>query len=125
MIVIANSIEQTDKIVPWLKRVSRASAWALLVGIVVLIVSGWGITQTGIIYKITFGLIDRRLADTIHRATNLPLAIFFLTHVLINIKLAISRNFASRAWAINTILILIGAGLLGIMVYMEWYRLGG
>jgi succinate dehydrogenase/fumarate reductase cytochrome b subunit len=125
VIVIANSIERTDKIVPWLKRVSRASAWLLLVGVIVLIVSGWGITQTGIIYKITFGLIDRRLADNIHRATNVPLAIFFLTHVLINIKLAISRYLTSMAWAINAILILIGAGLLAIMVYMEWYRLGG
>ena len=59
---------------PWLRRLSRASAWALLVGVVVQVVSGWGITQTGIIYDVTFGLIDRRIANTIHRWINLPLA---------------------------------------------------
>lgn len=42
-----------------------ASAWALLVIVIVLVVSGWGITQTGIIYRLTGGLVDRRLADAI------------------------------------------------------------
>ena len=110
---------------PWLRRLSRASAWALLVGVVVQVVSGWGITQTGIIYDVTFGLIDRRIANTIHRWINLPLAFFFLTHVMINIKLTISRNHPSRAWLLNGFLILIGLTLLAIVVFMERYRLGG
>lgn len=109
---------------PWLKRLARASAWALLVAVIVLVVSGWGITQTGIVYRATFGLMDRRLADAIHRAANVPLA-FFLSHVLLNIKLAVSQSYPSRRWLINSILILIGAGLLAIMIYMEFFRLGG
>ena len=76
----------------WLKRLARTSAWVLLVCVVVLTVSGWGITQTGIIYKMTFGLIDRRLANAIHRATVLPLAFFFLLHALINIRLTITSK---------------------------------
>ena len=109
----------------WLKRVSHASAWALLVGVVVLVFSGWGITQTGVIYNITFGLIDRRLADSIHRTTNVPLAFFFLLHVLINIKLAITSSHPVRAWLTNGVLIVIGGCILGIVVYMEYFRLGG
>jgi hypothetical protein len=110
---------------PWLKKLSRASAWALLAGIAILIVSGWGITQTGVIYNATFGLIDRRLADTIHRDMNLPLAIFFLTHVLTNIKIGLSRSRPSRRWLINGILIIIGLVILAIVIYMEFFRLGG
>ena len=108
-----------------MKRLARISAWALLAGVIILLVSGWGITQTGVIYKATFGLIDRRAADAIHRATNIPLAAFFLMHVMINIKLALSRSRASMEWVTNSILIVIGLGVMVIVVYMEYFRLGG
>ena len=110
---------------PWLRRISRISAWALLVTVVVLVISGWGITQTGVIYKITFGLIDRGTADSIHRETNVPLAVFFLAHVMINIKLMISRSRPFQDWLTNIILIVIGMGLMAVVVYMQYYRLGG
>jgi len=109
----------------YLKRIAEVSAWALLVTVAVAVVSGWGITQTGIIYRLTFGLIDRRLADAIHRAANLPLAFFFLSHVFINIKLKISQRSPSKGWLTNSVLGVIGAGLLAIMIYMEYFRLGG
>jgi cytochrome b subunit of formate dehydrogenase len=108
-----------------LKRIAEASAWALLATVIVAIVSGWGITQTGIIYRLTFGLIDRGLADAIHRAANVPLAIFFLLHVFINIKLKVSQRSPSKGLLTSTILGIIGAGLLAIMIYMEYFRLGG
>ncbi len=108
-----------------LRRIARTSAWLLLITVVVLAVSGWGITQTGAIYNITFGLIDRRLANAIHRATTLPLTIFFLLHVLINIKLGITSKRPFLKWLGNIVLIIIGAGILGIVVFMEYFRLGG
>ncbi len=104
---------------------ARASAWVLLVGIIVSVVSGWGITQTSVIYRLSFGLIDRRLADAIHRATNVPLAFFFLVHVLINIKLAILERKPTAGWLPNIVLIVIGIVLMVVMVYMEYFRLGG
>jgi hypothetical protein len=108
-----------------LKRIAQASAWALLAAVIVAIVSGWGITQTGIIYRLTFGLINRGVADTIHRAANVPLALFFLSHVFINIKLTISQRSPSRGLLTSTILGVVGAALLAIMIYMEYFRLGG
>jgi thiosulfate reductase cytochrome b subunit len=115
------SIMKDYKANPWLVRISRISAWALLAGVVVLVLSGWGITKTEVVYKITFGLVDRRLADSIHRATNVPMAFFFLLHVLINIKLAITPKHPSRAWLINGVLILIGGCVLGMVLYMEYF----
>lgn len=109
----------------WLKRLDRSSAWALFVGVVILVFSGWGITQTGVIYKITFGLVDRGLADSIHRAIIIPATFFFLLHVLINIRLAITSRHPSRAWLTNGALIVIGGCILGTVVYMEYFRLGG
>ena len=110
----------------WLKRIARISAWALLVCVVVLIFSGWGIAQTGVIYQITFGLMDRRLADAVHRATNIPLAFFFLSHVLINIRLNL-KNIKRPCinWLINGVLIALGLYIMWLVVYMEYFRLGG
>ncbi len=107
-----------------LRKLARVSAWALLAGIVILVISGWGITQTGVIYKFSFGLVDRRLADAIHRASNAPVVFFFLAHVLINIKLAIARRHHSGRTA-DIILIIAGVLLMAITVYMEYFRLGG
>jgi len=108
-----------------LKILSRASAWALLASVLVLMVSGWGITQTGIIHSLTGGLVDRKLADAIHRATNAPLTFFFLAHVLINIRLMVSPKHPASSWLTDIILIVIGAGLMAITIYMEYFRLGG
>ena len=88
-----NKVEKEKSIpIQRLKFISRISAWLLLATVVMLVFSGWGITHTEIIYKLTFGLIDRRLADYIHRFMNIPVAIFFLCHLLINIRLMIFRK---------------------------------
>jgi len=109
----------------WLRSASRVSAWALLAAVLVLLFSGWGITQTGVIFSITSGLIDRRTADTIHRATNIPLAILFLTHVMTNIRLAVSTRRLFLVRLTDVILIVLGIGLMIIVVYFEFFSRGG
>ena len=109
----------------WLKRISSISAWLLLANVVVLAISGWGITQTEVIYKLSFGLIDRRLADAIHRGSILPLAFFFLVHVLINIRLKITSRRKSVVWASNGILIAAGIVIMALVVYIQYFYQGG
>jgi hypothetical protein len=89
--------------------------------VAILIVTGLGITHTEIIYKATFGLVDRRLADAIHRASNVPLVIFFLAHVFINIRLIVYRKNYSRIWIIDTILTIIGLILMALVLYVEFW----
>ncbi len=120
-----NCLNQPNQTVIWLKRLARLSAWALLAGVIVLLFSGWGITQTGVIYNITFGLVDRGTANTLHRMTNIPLAFFFLLHVLVNIKLRLAGSRPLYAWLTNGILLVVGAGIMGIVIYLELFRLGG
>jgi succinate dehydrogenase/fumarate reductase cytochrome b subunit len=102
------------------RRISRISAWLLLATVGVLIISGWGITHTEIIYKATFHLVDRRLADSIHRATNLPLAFFFLSHVLTNIRLLFSNKKSRDMRIIDSVLIVIGLIVMGLFIYIEY-----
>ncbi len=115
----------SSSLVPLWRKLARASAWALLATVIILLVSGWGITQTGVINRLTFGLVNRRLADEIHRSMNGPLAAFFLSHVLINIKVGISPRSPARNWLMNIILLLIGAGLMAAVIYLEYFRRGG
>lgn len=105
----------------WLRKISHISAWALLLCVAVLVLSGWGITQTDIIYKISFGLVDRRLADEIHRASILPLTFFFLLHILINIRFKFTnRRPGIRVFA-DAALIAVGAAIMAAAIYMEYF----
>ena len=116
---LKSCITVAPKSIKWLKIFTRISAWLLLAAVVILVVSGWGITKTEIIYKASFGLIDRKIANSIHRATNIPLTVLFLSHVLLNIRLAIYRTNQHRVWLINGILIISGLLLLALVLYME------
>jgi succinate dehydrogenase/fumarate reductase cytochrome b subunit len=65
-------------------------------------------------------LIDRAVADTIHRASNLPLMFFFLSHVLINIRLLLTGKKTKQNWFIDGGLIVVGLALMGVFVYVEY-----
>jgi hypothetical protein len=109
----------------WMQIVARSSAGLLLIGVIVLIVTGWGITQTGAIFNASHGLIDRRSADLIHRATNFPLAFFFLVHIFSNIKIGLYKTRPRENWLINGLMIGVACAVLGIVAYMEYFRRGG
>jgi hypothetical protein len=121
MSVIKNTPEDIAGPSQVLRRLARISAWLLLAGVVVLVITGWGITHTGTIYQMTLGIVDRRLADFIHRSVNAPLAILFLVPVLVNIKLAAIRRAWRHPGLTNSLLIITGLILMSIVVYMEYW----
>jgi succinate dehydrogenase/fumarate reductase cytochrome b subunit len=108
-----------------MQTIARTSALLLLLGVIVLIVTGWGITQTGAIFNFSHGLIDRRSADLIHRATNFPLTLFFLVHIFSNIKVALYKSRPGENWLINGLMIGLACAALAVVAYMEYFRRGG
>ena len=84
-------------------------------------VSGWGITHTEIIYQASFGLIDRGLANSIHRASHIPAAVLFLTHVLTLVRLRLPRRCLERVWLANSLIIAIGIGVFSLAIYIEYF----
>lgn len=95
-----------------LKKLARASAWALLVLLVLTAVAGFGITNTPLVYKLTFGLVDRVAANVLHRWSQSALTAVILIHVLTNIRLHLPRVFRTRIWLADGLLV--AAGLLVI-----------
>jgi hypothetical protein len=116
----AKTSEAEPKTILWVKRLAWASAWLLLITVGILIISGWGITHTESIYKATLGLVDRRLADSIHKAANIPIAVFFLCHVLATLKLRFYRRNPHTSRFTDGILILVGILALALVLYMEF-----
>lgn len=118
------NVTRKRRAVAWLKRLAGISSWLLLVSVAVLVVSGWGITQTDVIYNATHGLINRRTADIIHRASVLPLSFFFLLHVFINVGLGIKSKRAYVKQIFYWALLALGAAILALVYYMEYFRPG-
>jgi thiosulfate reductase cytochrome b subunit len=108
----------------WLKVLSRISAWSLFLNVLVLLISGWGITQTGIIYRFSFGLVDRRLADQIHREAIVSLVVFFTAHILINLNAGSFRRHLPNP-IINILLGIVALGFIAIAAYLQFFRQGG
>jgi hypothetical protein len=104
-----------------LRWIARASAWLLIPAIIVVAISGWGITHTGTIYKASFHLIDRGMADRIHRDVQLPMAVVLILHVLINLRLNLPFRSGKISWLFNSMFIILGVGLLIGVVYMVRY----
>jgi hypothetical protein len=119
--VTENNIAAVPMSIRRLKYLSRISAWILLAMAVILVFSGWGITRTEIIYKVTLGLVDRRLANYIHRFATIPMSVFFISHVLINARLSLYRSMPQRIRIIDGILILIGSVVTALVLYMEFW----
>jgi len=104
-----------------LKKIANISAWLLLASVVIQVISGWGITHTDIIYRFSFSLIDRRLADAIHRGSVIALVFFFLVHVLLNIRLKITSRRRLIVWLTNGVLLAVGSGIMALVVYIEYF----
>jgi len=105
------------------KQVARLSAWLLLAAVAISVLSGWGITRTGIVYSASFGLVDRGLANAVHRGTQVPMALFFLVHILANAHAALHVK-AARRQLIDAGLVILGIVILASVVYMEYWASG-
>lgn len=61
--------------------IKKTIAWLSLLVIVLYIITGFGMTKTETVTKLTFGLLDRSLSHTIHVSMEIPLVILLLAHI--------------------------------------------
>jgi len=104
-----------------LKLISRISAWLLLFGIVMLSLSGWGITRAEFMYQATAGLIDRGTANDIHLFLQIPVTSIALLHVLTRIRISLDRKWSTNKWVLNGILGAAGIAALAFVIYLEYF----
>ena len=100
-------------------KLNRALVWILLLLMILLVITGYALTKPNLINYLTGGVIDYRNAVYLHTLLDLPLLIFLLVHVIIEIKFSLIRwGFKSRK-LLNLLMLLLGSVTLIIILYVD------
>jgi succinate dehydrogenase/fumarate reductase cytochrome b subunit len=105
----------------YLKRFNRLLAVPTLILFIVLVISGYGITNPLVVSELTGGLFaDRYLSLRIHTAVVLPALILLTIHILIAIRSTLIRWGVRDGNLLNAFLILLGAFAITLLVLMQY-----
>ena len=87
----------------------------------VLVISGYGITNPVVVGELTGGLFaNRYLSLRIHTAVVLPALILLMVHVLIAIRSTLIRWGVREGNLLNAFVILLGAFIVALLVLMQY-----
>jgi succinate dehydrogenase/fumarate reductase cytochrome b subunit len=105
----------------YLKRFNRLLAVPTLILFIVLVISGYGITNPLVVSELTGGLFaDRYLSLRVHTAVVLPALILLTIHILIAIRSTLIRWGVRDGNLLNAFLILLGAFAVTLLVLMQY-----
>lgn len=100
-------------------RINRLIVWLLLAFMILLTVTGYGLTKPNLMYSLTGGLIDYWTAQYLHSLLDMPLLLLLLVHVVIEIKFSFTRwGFKSRK-LLKVLMLLLGSIFLVMILYVE------
>ena len=63
--------------------IKKTIAWLSLLVIVLYVITGYGMTKSETITKLSFGLLDKSISRTIHFSLMIPLILLLVAHVLL------------------------------------------
>jgi cytochrome b subunit of formate dehydrogenase len=113
----------------YLMKLNRVIVWILLLFILMLIISGYGLTKPSLIRSLTGGWIDYHTALLIHTSLDTPLLVLLLTHVLIEMKFTLMRWGVKNQKLLNLLMLILMLICLILIIYVkfaetEWWYLG-
>jgi hypothetical protein len=73
--------------------------WLLLATVIIFIITGFGITEFGVIESLTFGLLSKSLAFEVHASSGLwlALAVLLILHIGLSYVSRVKKNGSCRA----------------------------
>ena len=81
---------------PTAKSIKRIIRWLLLIGIIVYVITGFGITEYRAVESLTFGLLTKNLSHRIHTAIEIPFLILLLLHIFLPSLLRVHARLTHR-----------------------------
>jgi thiosulfate reductase cytochrome b subunit len=88
---------------------------------VILVISGYGITNPLVVSELTWGLFANRYVSLqIHTAVVLPVLILLMVHILIVLRSTLIRWGVRKSVLLNAFLILLGAFAVALLVLMQY-----
>jgi len=100
-------------------KLNRAIVWVLLFFMILLIISGYGLTKPNLIYSLTGGIIDHWTAAYLHTLLDVPLSLLLLLHVAIEIRFSLTRWGFKNKKLLNLLMLMLGSILLILIIYVE------
>jgi uncharacterized membrane protein len=64
-----------------IRMIGRVCGWVTMALALVTLLTGYGITQYRIVDPLTFGILNKAMAQRLHAYTDVPFLIFMLSHV--------------------------------------------
>ena len=65
----------------WMEKIEKWIHWLLAIAVVVMVISGYGITEYRAVGTLSFGLLGKPLSFTIHNLVTIPFIVLFLLHL--------------------------------------------
>ena len=108
-----------------LQRFNHLLVWPTLVLFILLAISGYGISNPGLINEFTGGLFKHLSLLQLHETLVLPTLTLLMVHVLIGMRSALTRWGIREGRLLDAFLVLLGAFVLALMVFMQYYVIPG
>ncbi len=101
---------------------NRIVVWVLLFFMILLIVTGYGLTKPNLIYSLTGGTINYQTAVYLHTMLDTPLLVLLLIHVVIEIKFSLMRWGFKNQKLLNLLTFMLGSICLILILYVDGAR---
>ena len=104
-----------------LKKLNRLLVWPTLVLSVIFAISGYGITNPGLVTELTGGVLTRAVSLKLHLVLAFPVLMLLTIHVLIGAKSALTRWGVKEGTLLNVFLLLIGIFTMTLLALMQYF----
>lgn len=105
----------------YLKKLNRLLVWPTLVLSIIFIISGYGITNPGLVSELTGGVLTRAVSLELHLALAFPILTLLTIHVLIGAKSALTRWGVKEGMLLNVFLLLVGIFTVTLLALMQYF----
>jgi hypothetical protein len=112
-------LDQQKKSNYYLIRINRIIVWALLGLMLLILISGYGLTNPRLIMTITGGIIDHNTALFIHTTFDVYLTLLLFIHVFIEVKFIFMRWGFKKERLLNILLLILGIVSVVFLFYLE------
>lgn len=109
----------TKKLNYYLMKTNRVIVWVLLFFMIMLMVTGYALTNPSLIRSLTGGIVNYQTAFYIHTMLDIPLFILLLVHVIIELKFSLIRWGFQNKRLLNSLMLVLGLTLSILVLYVD------
>ena len=106
----------------YLMKINRVVVWVLLFFMILLIVTGYGLSKPNLIHSLTGGIVNYQTAFYLHTLLDVPLLILLFVHVIIEIKFSLMRWGFRKQRLLNLLMFALGSVCLILILYVDGAR---